>query len=224
MQAVEWLNLWSLCLRNGKACTDELVLFVRSHGGEIHWEAPDVGLRKESADFAEAVAKIITYYRTDKEPAFSHNLERLAAALRDGDPFKPRLASLNGQTQRLHSDHYRGLGDMSAEPALRSAARMRDTFSILRDFLSDTGLSADRLETRVLSPAAWSNVRRQIESKEDVWESHVVAQLEDLAMPKEARSAQLILDLGRAIRKQALVKCRPSPPPDRSPPASTFAP
>ena len=99
-------------------------------------------LFKFSSNFAEHVSKLIVSFR-GVTPSSIHDLTELALHLDTDDPYRERIAALNGATHdrniSLYANHSRPPDKVQDEPVSRSIERSTDSVQLLRDFLIDHG-------------------------------------------------------------------------------------
>ena len=99
-------------------------------------------LFKFSSDFAEHVSKLIVSFR-GVTPSSIHDLTELALHLALDDPYRERIAALNGATHdgniSLYAKKSRPPEKVLDEPVSDSIARSVDSVQLLRDFLVDHG-------------------------------------------------------------------------------------
>lgn len=99
-------------------------------------------LFKHSSNFAEHVCKLIVLFR-GLTPYTIHNLDLLADQLQKEDPYRDRIAALNGATREgnisLYATPSPPPDKAQDEPVHRSKTRIADTMRLLRDFLSENG-------------------------------------------------------------------------------------
>ena len=99
-------------------------------------------LFKYSSNFAEHVSKLIVSFR-GITPSSIHDLTELALHLDMGDPYRDRIAALNGATSvgniSLYAERSRPPEKVRDEPVSRSIERSADSVRLLRDFLVDHG-------------------------------------------------------------------------------------
>ena len=99
-------------------------------------------LFKHSSNFAEHVSKLIVSFR-GITPSSVHDLIQLALHLDMADPYRDRIAALNGATHdgniALYAVPSRSPEKVQDEPVSRSIERSVDSVQLLRDFLFDHG-------------------------------------------------------------------------------------
>ena len=182
-------QIWSHC----DSDDDEFSHFTRE--GEPY----DPDLFKYSSNFAEHVAKLIVTSR-DIVPRTIHQLNELAQQLSTDDPYRDRIAGLNGATRdgniAIYSDHKLSKEKVEDEPLTKSYQRIEGAFCLLDDFLTDY---AERIET----DQSISLARREFERYLKRWERHVVGSLARVvrAYP-ETEWLQRTLMLARSISTQ----------------------
>ena len=97
-------------------------------------------LFKYSSNFAVHVSKLIVSFR-DITPSSIHDLTELALHLDIDDPYRDRIAALNGATHdgniAMFADPSRPPEKIQDEPVSRSIERSTDSVRLLRDFLVD---------------------------------------------------------------------------------------
>ncbi len=111
-------------------------------------------LFKYSSNFAEHVSKLIATFREITLSSI-HDLTELALHLNMDDPYRDRIAALNGATRSgniaLYADPARPQEMVQDEPVSRSIERSADSVRLLRDFLvqhgSDISIEHDSAET-----------------------------------------------------------------------------
>lgn len=99
-------------------------------------------LFKHSSNFAEHVSKLIVSFR-GITPSSIHKLNLLAEHLDNDDPYRERIAALNGATRdgniALYATPSLSSEKVEDESVSRSIERSTDSVRLLRDFLVDHG-------------------------------------------------------------------------------------
>ena len=154
-------------------------------------EPYDPDLFKYSSNFAEHVSKLIVAFR-GVTPRSVHKLNELAEQLESSDPYRQRIADLNGATRDGNIAQYNQPppppDKAEDEPIERSTTRLVGAFSLLRDFLKEY---ANAIEPVTESDA----VRRSFSLKVRRWRNSTVLRLEDVF--KEAKSEEWIEQIAR---------------------------
>ena len=140
-----------------------------THAGEPY----DPDLFKHSSNFAEHIAKLIVKSR-DIVPRTIHQLDRLAQQLAKDDPYRDRIAALNGATRdgniAIYMDPAPPKQKAEDEPLAKSYQRIEGAFCLLDDFLADY---AERIEPDQSNPLATREFKRYMKR----WKRHVEGSL-----------------------------------------------
>ena len=145
-------------------------------------EPYDPELFKYSSNFAEHVAKLVIASK-GITPKTIHKLEELAMQLEPNDPYRARIANLNGAKRdgniAVYANPTPPANRAEDEPASRSLQRVIDAFRLLSDFLAQKA-------SKVVLDSENSETLPALSSRLATWRRVVVAELAEISSQRSS--------------------------------------